>query len=94
MKGQAEWDLTPLHFRDLGSTKLYFNWARLALFAGGLAANPGTDQQSGYGDVGGQIDVRMVAFSQIKSTVSTGFAAAHDRTGHTATEFMFSLKIY
>ena len=42
VKGQAEWDLTPLHFRDLGSTKLYFNWARLALFAGGLAANPGT----------------------------------------------------
>jgi hypothetical protein len=94
VKGQAEWDVTPLHFRDLGSTKLYFNWARLALFAGGLAANPGTDQQSGYGDLGGQIDVRMVAFSQIKSTVSTGFAAAHDRTGHTATEFMFSLKIY
>ena len=59
VKGQAEWDLTPLHFRDLGSTKLYFNWARLALFAGGLAANPGTDQQSGYGDLGGQIDVRM-----------------------------------
>jgi WD40 repeat protein len=94
VKGQAEWDLTPLHFRDFGSTKLYFNWARLALFAGGLAANPGTDQQSGYADVGGQIDVRMVAFSQIKSTISTGFAAAHDRTGHTGTEFMFSLKIY
>jgi WD40 repeat protein len=94
LKGQAEWDVTPLHFRDLGSTKLYFNWARLALFAGGLAANPGTNQQSGYADVGGQIDVRMVAFSQIKSTISTGFAAAHDRSGHTGTEFMFSLKIY
>jgi len=93
VKGQAEWDLTPLHFRDLGSTKLYFNWARLALFTGGLLANPGTNQ-SGYGDVGGQIDVRMVAFSQIKSTISTGFAAAHDRSGHTGTEFMFSLKIY
>jgi hypothetical protein len=44
--------------------------------------------------VGGQIDLRMVAFSQIKSTISTGFAAAHDRSGHTGTEFMFSLKIY
>lgn len=94
LKGQAEWAITPLHFRDLGSTKLYFNWARLALFTGGLVANPGTNQESGYGDVGGQIDVRMVAFSQIKSTISTGFAAAHDRAGHTGTEFMFSLKIY
>lgn len=94
VKSLAEWDLTPLHFRNLGSTKLYCNWARLALFTGGLAANPGTSQQSGYADVGGQVDLRMVLFSQIKSTVSSGFAAAHDRTGHTGTEFMFSLKIY
>ena len=92
-KGQAEWDLTPIHFRDFGSTKLYFNWARLALFTTGLWANPGANQ-SGYADVGGQVDVRMVAFSQIKSTLSTGFAAAHDRAGHTGTEFMFSLRIY
>jgi hypothetical protein len=89
-----EWDLTPLHFRNLGSTKLYCNWARLALFTGGLVANPGTDQQSGYSDAGGQLDVRMVLFSQVKSTLSGGFAAAHDRAGHTGTELMLSLKIY
>jgi hypothetical protein len=94
VKSLAEWDLTPLHFRNLGSTKLYCNWARLALFTGGLAANPASDQRSGYGDAGAQIDVRMVLFSQVKSTLSTGFAAAHDRSGHTGTEFMVSLKIY
>jgi Tol biopolymer transport system component len=94
VKSLVEWDLTPLHFRNLGSTKLYCNWARLALFTGGLAANPGTDQQSGYADGGGQIDLRMVLFSQVKSTFSSGFAAAHDRAGHTETELMFSLKIY
>jgi hypothetical protein len=94
VKSLAEWDLTPLHFRNLGSTKLYCNWARLALFTGGLAANPASDQRSGYGDAGAQIDVRMVLFSQVKSTFSTGFAAAHDRSGHTGTEFMASLKIY
>lgn len=94
LKPLLEWDLTPIHFRDLGSTKLYFNWTRLALFTGGLVANPGTDQQSGYADVGGQIDLRMVLFSQVKSTFSSGFAAAHDRAGHTRTELMFSLKIY
>jgi hypothetical protein len=94
VKSLAEWDLTPLHFRNLGSTKLYCNWARLALFTGGLATNPASDQRSGYGDAGAQIDVRMVLFSQVKSTLSTGFAAAHDRSGHTGTEFMVSLKIY
>ena len=48
----------------------------------------------GYGDAGAQIDIRMVLFSQVKSTFSTGFAAAHDRSAHTGTEFMVSLKIY
>ena len=93
-KSMAEWDVPPLHFRDLGSTKLYCNWARLALFTGALGANPVSDQRSGYVDGGGQIDFRLVWFSQVKSTLSTGFAAAHDDTGHTGTEFMFSLKIY
>ena len=94
VKSLAEWDLTPLHFRNLGSTKIYCNWARLALFTGGFAANPGTDQQSGYADAGGQVDLRLVLFSQVKSTFSTGFAAAHDRANHTGTELMFSLRIY
>lgn len=93
-KSLLEWDLTPLHFRNLGSTKLYSNWARLALFTGGLASNPAGDDRAGYADAGAQIDLRLVFFSQVKSTFSTGFAAAHDRPGHTATEFMFSLKIY
>jgi hypothetical protein len=93
-KGMAEWDLTPLHFRDLGTTKLYSNWARLALFTGGLAANPASSDHSGYADAGAQLDFRLVLFSQVKSTFSTGFAAAHDRSDHTRTELMFSLKIY
>lgn len=93
-KSLAEWDLTPLHFRDLGTTKLYSNWARLALFTGALGANPAGDQRSGYFDGGAQLDFRLVWFSQIKSTLSTGFAASHDDTGHNEHEFMVSLKIY
>jgi hypothetical protein len=93
-KSLAEWDVTPLHFRDLGSTKLYSNWARLALFAGALGANPASDQRSGYFDGGAQLDFRLVWFSQIKSTFSTGFAASHDDAGQNDHEFMVSLKIY
>jgi hypothetical protein len=93
-KSLVEWDLTPLRFRDLGSTQLYCNWARLALFTGALGANPTSDQRHGYVDGGAQIDFRLVLFSQVKSTLSTGFAASHDDTGHTGTEFMVSLKIY
>ncbi|MGB6192421.1 MAG: hypothetical protein WBF42_08140 [Terracidiphilus sp.] len=93
-KSLAEWDLTPLHFRDLGHTMLYCNWARLALFTGVLGANPASDQRSGYVDAGAQIDFRLVLFSQIKSTFSTGYAAARDDNGHIGNELMISLKIY
>jgi hypothetical protein len=93
-KALAEWDVPPLRFRDVGTTKLYSNWARLALFAGGLGTNPASSDRSGYSDAGAQIDLRLVLFSQVKSTFSAGVAAAHDRTDHTGTEFMFSLKIY
>lgn len=93
-KSLAEWDLTPLHFRDLGHTMLYCNWARLALFTGALGANPASDQRSGYVDAGAQIDFRLVLFSQIKSTFSTGYAAARDDNGHIGNELMVSLKIY
>jgi hypothetical protein len=93
-KSQGEWDLTPVHFRNLGSTVLYCNWARLALFSGALGSNPASNQRSGYVDGGAQIDFRLVLFSQVKSTFSTGFAASHDDSGHTGHELMFSLKIY
>lgn len=93
-KSLAEWDLPPVHFRDLGSTKLYCNWGRLALFTGALGTNPDGDRLRGYVDGGGQVDLRLVLFSQVKSTLSTGFAAARDRAGHTGTEFMVSLKLY
>jgi len=93
-KSLAEWDLPPLRFRSLGSTMFYINWARLALFTGALAANPGGDHGRGYVNAGGQLDVRLVLFTHMKSTFSTGFAAARDRAGHTGTELMFSLKLY
>jgi hypothetical protein len=93
-KSLGEWDLTPLHFRDLGSTMLYCNWVRLALFTGVLGTNPASDQRSGTVDGGAQVDFRLVLFSQVKSTFSAGFAASRDDTGNTANEFMFSLKIY
>jgi hypothetical protein len=94
VKSLAEWDVTPFHFRDFGSTKLYSNWVRLALFTGALGANPASDRRSGYFDTGAQVDFRLVLFSQIKSTFSTGFAAARDDSGNTGTQFMVSLKIY
>jgi hypothetical protein len=93
-KSLAEWDLPPVRFRSAGTTAFYANWARLAVFTGALAANPGDGRLRGYVDAGAQIDVRLVLFTYTKSTFSAGFAAARDRAGHTGTELMFSLKLY
>ena len=93
-KSLAEWNLPPLHFRNLGSTMFYCNWARLSLFTGALASNLGGADRRGYVDAGEQIDFRLVLFTHAKSTFSTGFADARDRAGHTGTELMFSLKLY
>ena len=93
-KSVLEWDLPPVRFRDLGSTKLYCNWVRLALFSGGLATNLENSQRRGYVNAGAQIDFRLVLFTYTKSTFSTGFAMARDRAGHTGSEFMVSLKLY
>ena len=62
-KSLAEWDLTPLHFRDLGSTKLYCNWGARYSSPARLVASPESDQRRGYADAGAQIDLRLVLFS-------------------------------
>lgn len=92
VKSMAEWDLPPIRFRSVGTSALYCNWARIALFSGAMAAN--LDRARGYVDAGAQVDLRLVLFTYTKSTLSAGFGAARDRAGHTGTEAMLSLKIY
>jgi hypothetical protein len=43
--------------------------------------------------VGTQLDIRMVLFSYLNTTLSGGYAAATDKTGHVSTEYMVSLRI-
>lgn len=93
-KSLVELNLPPVRFRQAGSTMAYVNWARLSLFSGALAANPGGERGRGYVNAGAQLDFRLVFFSYAKSTFSAGFAAARDRAGHTGTQVMFSLKLF
>ncbi|HCC56860.1 MAG TPA: hypothetical protein DEQ47_06270 [Solibacterales bacterium] len=53
-KTMLEWNLPPVRFRAAGGTALYFNWARLSLFSGALAAN-----REGYADAGAQLDLHF-----------------------------------
>jgi hypothetical protein len=93
-KAQVEWNAPPWKFKRLGTTAVYCNWARLSLFSSGLFTNLAGDPQRGvYGDIGAQLDFRIVLFTYLNSTFSAGYAAATDRQGHVSTEYMISLKI-
>ena len=86
-KLEAEWTLPPLRFRRVGVPGLYTNWARVALFTGGLRTNITHTY-----DLGAQVDFSLVMFSNLESMFSLGYAAARQpsRTSH---EVMISLKL-
>ena len=86
-KAMLEWTLPPKRFRRAGVPSLYANWARLALFSGALR----TGGQNIH-DIGGQVDVSLVLFSNLDSMFSFGYAKAFSH-GRDANEVMVSLKL-
>jgi hypothetical protein len=92
-KLMLEWTLPPIRFRNAGVPSLYLNWARFALFASGLKTNlDDSDISRELTNLGLQVDFRTVLFSNLKTTVSLGYAVAEEE-GETSDEFMISLKI-
>lgn len=93
-----EWILPPVRLRRAGGVGLYAQWLRMSLFGGGLVTNPDLpeDRPDGrrlYGNLGAQLDLRLVLFSHLKSTISFGVAGAFDEDGRRHDEVMASLKI-
>ncbi len=46
-----------------------------------------------YANLGTQLDLRLVLFTYLNTTLSGGYAAAADRNGHISTQYMVSLRI-
>jgi len=89
-----EWDLPPLRFRRVGFPAAYANWARLALITTGLMTNLEDDATRTRAlSAGLQLDVKLVLFSNLESTLSGGFAAAFRPRLPRTEEWMVSLKI-
>jgi hypothetical protein len=89
----VEWTLPPVRFRRAGVPGLYTNWARLALFSGGLVTDmTHSEFRRNVADIGGQIDLSLVMFSNLESTFSVGYATALEK-GRASHEFMASLKL-
>ena len=93
-KGGVEWTLPPLRFRKLGITNFYATWARLALFGQGVVANPENDEwRREVVNVGAQLNVKLVLFYSLPSTLSVGYARAFEDGLDPRDELMVSLKI-
>jgi hypothetical protein len=90
----GEYNLPPMRFREVGTTWLYVNWARLTFFSSGLVTDfTSAPSRDYFVNLGTQLDIRLVLFTYLNATLSSGYAAASDRNGHISTEYMVSLKI-
>jgi hypothetical protein len=94
VRSTLEWNLPPLRFRGVGKQGFYLNWARAALFAGGVVTNPENEglRQTAR-NVGAQIDLRFTLLSTMDMTLSAGYAVAFGIGDGDEDEFMISLKI-
>ena len=90
----VELNLPPIRFRRLGFPIAYCNWARIAVFSSAIVTNyDSRPDKTTAGNVGGQIDFKLVLFSNLESTLSFGYALAAELRQHHARELMVSLKI-
>jgi hypothetical protein len=93
-KAMLEWALPPVRFRRIGIPSFYFRWARLSLFSSAISANIDTQKyRRRLINIGGQVDVRLVTWSLLNSTLSFGYALAFEKNHPSSSEWMISLKI-
>jgi hypothetical protein len=89
-----EWTLPPVRFRRFGTPSLYFRWARLALFTSALMPDlKHASVRETYWNAGTQLDIRLISFALLKSTLSVGFARAFQEGHKPWNEWMVSFKI-
>jgi len=94
-KAGVEWTLPPLRFRKMGLANFYATWARLAFFGHGLVTNVDRDDdwRTEVFDVGAQLNVKLVLFYSLSSTLSAGYARAFEDGLDPRNEWIVSLKI-
>lgn len=93
-KGMLEWTLPPLRFKSMGKPAFYINWARLAFFSTGIVTNMDNENmRKEFVNLGAQLNIKIVLFSSLESTVSAGYAIAAAEGIKPSEELMVSLKI-
>lgn len=95
-KAMLEWATPPIRFRRLGFMNLYANWAQVNFFSSGIVTNIDDESfRQRYYNAGAQLDVKLVIFSILESTLSAGYATAWNYDNQNRSdEWMISLKIF
>lgn len=94
LKSVVEWTLPPIRFRELGGLNLYSNWIQPSVFSSGLITADPTSIENKFINMGTQLDMKIVIFSLLESTLSLGYAKAFDLNRQkTYNEWMLSLKL-
>ena len=83
-----------MRFKRLGVPSAYVTWAGINLFASGISTDFDSEAfRRTVSSVGAQIDLKLVIFTNLSTTLSLGYAQAFEGGLDTADEFMVSLKI-
>jgi len=93
-RGMLEWNLPPLRFRRLGFPALYCSWARCSVF--GMALSTNVDDKAvreNAFNFGTQVDLDWQLLSQLRMTLSFGYARAFKEKQRGSDEYMVSLKV-
>ena len=94
-KSMLEWVLPPIRFRELGGLNMYSNWMQVSVFSSALLTADTQTMSNRFFNVGSQLDMKIVIFSLLESTLSVGFASAFDLNNGNKQykEWMVSLKL-
>lgn len=93
-KATIEFNLPPKRFERLGTLYLYATNANLSLFGSALAADVSNENYRRFVyDCGAQLELEIVFFSLLKTTLSFGAAAAFEEGRIPRDELMISLKL-
>lgn len=86
--------LPPVHFARVGIPGFYATWLRPAVFGSALSANfDDATVRRTVGDLGVQLDLRLILLSQQPFTLSGGYARAFEKHQDSREEWMLSLKV-
>lgn len=90
----GELTLPPLRFNNLGLLNFYPTYSSLALFSTVLATNPFQEHSREYYNLGAQVNVELVLFKYLKTTLSAGYARLWEgNTPGSQGQWMLSLKL-